>query len=332
MSTWFHLADFPDYLVDGATGKAAYFGLLRAADGSRKPSFAAFQAVANLFDGETAIDRELHAWIDLDEAAPAGCARKDWLLAQVVPFSRRGRPLLAYWYPADLLPEASGAPPFAPGRITIALSHPVALAMREPVLIDPLTHRAWPVSCERQGFRFAIDPGSQLVFRDLPLLDHPLILTDAGAIDLREPGISAWFRRWRVSALRPGALPETEPDATDLVARRFRSTGHVDLRALWTGRPDGHITAQATCTASEACAAELLLGCDAPLRLWLDGELIVDLAAPPAQARPDSVVVRRPLAAGMHRLTIAISSRAGQAIGFHLRLRRPDDAAAPEPC
>jgi len=331
MSTWFHLTDFPDYLADGATGKAAYFGLLRAADGSRKPSFAAFQSVANLCSGETTIDRELHTWIDLDESAPAGCARKDWLLTQVVPFTRRGRPLLAYWYPADLLPETSGTPPFAPGCITISLSHPVALAMSEPVLVDPLTHRAWPVSCERQGFRFAIDPGQQLVFRDLPLLDHPLILTDAAALDLREPGVSGWFRRWRVSPLRPGALPGTEPDAVGLEPRRFRSTGHVDLRALWAGRPDGHIAAHAICSATEAGEVELLLGTDAPLRLWLDGELVVDLAAPPPQATPDAVVVRRRVTAGEHRIAVVIGSRAGQAVGFHLRLRRPDGGAVPEP-
>lgn len=330
MSTWFHLADFPDYLVDGATGKAAWFGLLRAADGSRKPSFAAFQAVANLFDDATASDRELHAWIDLDESAPDGCARKDWLLTQLVPCSRRGRPLLAYWYPADLLPEANGTPPFAPGRITISLSHPQALAMSEPVLVDPLTHRVWPVACERQGFRFAIDPGSQLVFRDLPLLDHPLILTDAAALDLRAPGVSGWFRRWTIEPLAAGLLPAQEPHpaATGL---RCRSTGHVDLRAHWAGRPDSSIAASATFTAGEDCEAELLLGADAPLRLWLDGRVVLDLPQPPPTAAPDAVRVPCRLAAGSHRVTVTAGSRSGQAVGFHLRLARPDGGTPPEP-
>lgn len=181
-STHFHLSDFHNYFKDGPRHKPAHFGLLRLGTYAPKPAYHAFQTVCHLFDAQTRIDRELTAAVSMVEKASPGMEPKDWLLTQTVPFARKGRPLLAYWYPAELSPEIHGKMPFETGRIALTVTHPLGLSWENPVLIHPVTHEVMAVEAERRPFHFTGDTNPQWVFRDLPLLDHPLILTDAAAV------------------------------------------------------------------------------------------------------------------------------------------------------
>lgn len=320
LTSHFHLADFPNYLMDGPADRVTYFGLLRLNGAARKPAFAAFQSLSNLFDEQTVLDRELHVLVDVEEAAPAGHARKDWLLTQVIPFARRGLPMVAFWYPSELNPDtANGAQPFAPGRVTVSVSHPLGHRLSNPVLIDPITQRVYALTAERRGFRYALDVGTQFVFAGLPLTDHPLILTDLAALDVRESDLSPWFRRWRVARPQPGdqiaalPCPVEPPGARD---HRCGADGFVCLRPDWILQK-GHATAFSSCAVPEAMQVEVQVSGDAPLRLWIDG----------AEAKAGATVR---LAAGAHAVAALIDIKNGAATGFGVRLRRTD-AGGPDP-
>lgn len=188
LTSHFHLSDFHNYFNDGPGNRSAYFGLLRLKDYSRKPSYYAFQSMCNLFDGDTQIDRELLCRFDVDETAVPGAAPKDWMLTQAVPFVRRGRPFVAFWYPAELNPERYDQLPYETGRVKLTLSRVSGLNLKDPVILDLVNQQAYGVTSTAQPFPYAQAPdaGQQLVFENLPLLDHPLVLTDASALDFRE--------------------------------------------------------------------------------------------------------------------------------------------------
>lgn len=183
-TTHFHLSDFHNYFKDGPRNKPAHFGLLRLGTYAPKAAYRAFQTVCNLFDAQTRIDRELTAAISVDEKTSQGTEPKDWLLTQTVSFSRKRRPLLVYWYPAELSPEIHGKLPFENGRITLTVSHPLGLSWENPILIHPVTHEIMAVKAERRAFQYAHDTNPQWVFKDLPLTDHPLLLTDRAALEM----------------------------------------------------------------------------------------------------------------------------------------------------
>jgi len=187
LTSHFHLSDFHNYFNDGPGNRNAYFGLLRLKGHTRKPSYFAFQSLCNLFDSDTRIDRELQCRLDVDETTSTGAAPKDWMLTQVVPFVRRGQPLLAFWYPAELNPERYGQLPFQAGRVTITLTRKPGMELKDPVLIDLVNQQAYCVTAKTLPFPYApaTDSGQQFVFEDLPLLDHPLLLTDASAVDFQ---------------------------------------------------------------------------------------------------------------------------------------------------
>lgn len=189
LTTHFHLADFHNYFNDGPGNRNAYFGLLRLDGYTRKPSYFAFQSICNLFDADTRVDRELQCRYDVDETPAPGAATKDWMLTHAVPFSRRGRPFLAYWYPSELNPERYDQPLFHPGRVTLTLTRATGLQLPDPVLVDLVNQQAWRVAAKVVAFPYTAtaDAGRQLVFENLPLLDHPLVLTDASALDFLDP-------------------------------------------------------------------------------------------------------------------------------------------------
>jgi hypothetical protein len=154
LTSYFHTVDMVNYITaKGPIGKTNFKGLLRGTDYTPKPSYYAYQCLCALFDLQTA-----RAELPMDlPAADAG--KIVW-----AGFVRGGKPLYAYWLPADLDQQMAPRP--------IDLSIPVAkeAPLVRPVLIDPLTariHEPQRAVAERGVWKLSV-----------PLADYPLLITD----------------------------------------------------------------------------------------------------------------------------------------------------------
>ena len=86
-------------------------------------------------------------------------------------FTRDGRAIHAVWFPGEL-PE-----PFQPqtARVEIPLSSEATI--EQPVLVDPLSRQVFRLDGVQRG-------EDRLTVTDLPLLDHPLLVTDRSVTPL----------------------------------------------------------------------------------------------------------------------------------------------------
>jgi hypothetical protein len=158
LTSYFEIADLVGYREGtDQTGKTAYFGLLRP-DYTPKPAYFAYQRLCSLFDAET---KATNLGVQFDGLHPAELAPAALACAT---FQRRGAPMFAYWYSADLMSD----PP--PGRVSATLWHGSAIQMMKPVIIDPLTGSVLkPESPRKTGGVWRMP---------LPVTDYPLIVTD----------------------------------------------------------------------------------------------------------------------------------------------------------
>jgi hypothetical protein len=150
-TSYFHTVDLVGY-----RGKTNYKGLLRGKEYTRKPSFNAYQCLCALFDSRT--KRRSDMVVDLIGA--------EKVHLQEAGFTRNGRGMLAYWYPAKLLE------PWPTRPLSMKIPTPDGAVIDEPVLIDPLAQQVFKLPRMKRT-----DGG--LVCEALPLRDYPLIVTDA---------------------------------------------------------------------------------------------------------------------------------------------------------
>jgi polysaccharide biosynthesis protein PslG len=162
LTSYFTTVDLTRYnWGNGPTNHAQSYGVLRGSDYSPKPSYYAYQSLCSLFDAQTKRDETL-------AITPDSQADKTFTTAG---FIRGGRALLAYWLATDLL----GA--FASKRISLHLRTSRDATLDRPVLIDPLSQRVYELNTS------ARKPGELALF-DLPLFNHPLIITDRSVTPL----------------------------------------------------------------------------------------------------------------------------------------------------
>jgi hypothetical protein len=143
----------------GYRGSTNYKGLLRGTDYTPKPAFFAYQNLCALFDAET------HRATDTIKVV-GDEAKYVWAAS----FERRGIPLHAFWRPADLLKDV------APQKVQVSLSTGKNSAIKQPVLIAPLTGEIFSLTNHSTQ-------ADQMVFPDMKLLDQPLIITDQTVIN-----------------------------------------------------------------------------------------------------------------------------------------------------
>jgi hypothetical protein len=153
LTSYFHTVDLVGYR--GATN---YKGLLRGKDYTPKPAYFAYQCLCALLDAR-AIRVDLKPELVDQERRPL----------QDAGFVRNGRAMYAWWYPADLLKD------FTPRKVTVKLPLSEQAKLDAPVLIDPMTGRVFRFGAVRRENGMA-------TLVDLPLLDYPLIVTDAAAL------------------------------------------------------------------------------------------------------------------------------------------------------
>lgn len=159
LTSYFHTVDLVNYnWGQGATGKTNYKGLLRGSDYTPKPSYRAYQCLCSLLDSDAA-RADWTAELTTDSAAAEPLRAEAVLQAS---FHRNGRPMLAYWYPADLFRN------FALQRLEVRLPQSDGLGWREAELIDPLDGARYRLRGEAQG--------GALRLTGMPLADYPLII------------------------------------------------------------------------------------------------------------------------------------------------------------
>jgi len=150
-TSYFHTVDLVGY-----RGKTNYKGLLRGKDYSRKPSFSVYQCLCALFDSRTKLRDDMV--VDL--------IGQEKVSLQEAGFSRGGRGMLAYWFPARLLDDWTDRP------LSMKIPTPAGARIDEPVLIDPLSPQVFRLPKTKKT-----DGG--LVCEELPLKDYVMIVADA---------------------------------------------------------------------------------------------------------------------------------------------------------
>ncbi len=164
LSAFFCAADFQFYIVkDQLVEKEYYFGLLAGKEFRPKPSFYAAQSLCTLFAGDIRRADEANPVLRLPaEANPSE--------ARAVVFETSYGPLLAYYQAHHMMQPLTPAA----GELSVWLPH--RWELREPVLIDPISQRAYAVPSE---------PAKAGVQRwRVPVGDWPLLLGERARLPL----------------------------------------------------------------------------------------------------------------------------------------------------
>ncbi|MCX7007598.1 MAG: beta-galactosidase [Kiritimatiellaeota bacterium] len=134
----------------GYRGSANWKGILRGETYEPKPSYYAYQNLCALFDSETKLTANT---LSITSAAEG---------IQTASFERGGVPVCAYWSLADLFK------PFPAAKISARITGD---KIQSPVLADLLTGQIYTL--EAAGKK-----DGAISFENLPLTNHPLVLTD----------------------------------------------------------------------------------------------------------------------------------------------------------
>lgn len=154
LTSYFLIVDLVGY-----RGSTNFKGLLRGKTYTPKPAYYAYQHVASLFDAETTAAPDATVSVEDPEAdKTAGAA-----------FRRRGRPVYAYWYLADLMKD------WTVRKVTLRAAAMADAPMEKPVLVDLLSGQVF-------GLEGAKKEGDTWVLPSLPLADYPLLVTDASLV------------------------------------------------------------------------------------------------------------------------------------------------------
>ncbi len=151
-----------------------------------------------------------------------------------------------------------------------------------------------------------------------------------GPVSIGAPYIQSEFvRTWRISRALPSAgklhqlaYPRNR-NALGLRKREFPgwfADIHPDLLRCAPNNACVYFTARIEC--SKRMPAELCLGYDGPVKMWIDGSRRFHDARGINPACPDKAVVPLNLAPGRHEIMIALGSNNGLAYGVGVRLRR----------
>lgn len=140
LTSYFLIVDLVGY-----RGSTNWKGLLRGSDYSPKPAYFAYQNLCALFDAQTR-----KADISVRVRAPDGVE------VITASFVRRGRPLCAYWTPADLTKHVT------PYSVQVSVGEELEC----PALLDPLSGQIYRITALER----------------LPLTDYPLVITSEGTL------------------------------------------------------------------------------------------------------------------------------------------------------
>ena len=183
MTSYFHMADFAHYAAFKAT---FHYGLLRLADGSPKPAYYALQSLCTLLhgpveaaDGRTSCHMSVKEDTDDPRATKAATWHANFVCGDV--------PLHAWWFPESV----EDAPVIKKVEMTYWMDND--LRLDNPVLIDPVSQNVYAVEFEMdkrtcgESWMFPDEEAEGVRhFKELPVSNSPLIMTDRSIISIRE--------------------------------------------------------------------------------------------------------------------------------------------------
>ena len=165
--SWYDTADQTNYSVastgapEPGRGDHLNFGLLRVPGYTRKPSYFAYQNLCALFDSQTeTADATMEFSGKFADSEPAISSEK----IEQAAFVRVGCPLVAYWYPANVMKDMQ------PQAVNVTLTVKNDMTLRKPVLVNPLNGEVSKLEGKHAG--------SQWTFTSLLLADYPMLITD----------------------------------------------------------------------------------------------------------------------------------------------------------
>jgi hypothetical protein len=171
---YFHITDLMEKVYRQASGEArppVMLGLTHGLTYTPKQSFHAFRNLASVFDADCAA-ADLQCEISIDNYSLRQSGALPLLSLTAGKFIRHGFPLHAYYCPEDLQRQWPGFE-----KVTLHGLQETEYPLENPVLIDCLNGRVFAAT------DWENTPKGWTV-RGVPMADYPLILTDAGAIEL----------------------------------------------------------------------------------------------------------------------------------------------------
>jgi hypothetical protein len=180
---YFHMSDFKFYYRNGFCDVPNHFGLITFDEPPKpKPSYYMLQRLCSLFDNDTKLAPRSHIDMDIDEMGKSKerySFQIDIINSKFTAFERNGKPLAAWWMPADLLPTVSGNKAYETKNINIHIWTPDE-NIKNPVVIDPMTGDVFEpeISINEEGLNIK----DCIKLSNVPLKDYPMIATDRDAI------------------------------------------------------------------------------------------------------------------------------------------------------
>lgn len=161
LTSYFHAYDFKHF-----SGKVRYhYGLITHEELSKKPSYNCFQVLTHLFDSEVKECKDYSAsfvWLNKYDPYEYEISNEMLGLLKFSAFEKNGEIFYSYYLPVAIDDETV--------VYKILLSIPrIEGKMENPVILDPLTRKIYPVS-DPCGFK-------------APLTDYPMFIVDKGMIE-----------------------------------------------------------------------------------------------------------------------------------------------------
>lgn len=159
LTSYFHAYDFKHF-----TGKVRYYyGIISHEPLAKKPSYNCFQVYTHLFDGEVKACKDYSAsFIYPVYETKYGLSDETLALLKLSAFEKDGEIFYSYYLPLPIDDDTVAYKI----RMTIP---PIPGKMKNPVILDPVTRKIYPVS----------DPCDF----DVPLTDYPMFIVDKGMIE-----------------------------------------------------------------------------------------------------------------------------------------------------
>jgi hypothetical protein len=154
-----------------------------------------------------------------------------------------------------------------------------------------------------------------------------------GPVPLHQPADYLPFvTRWKVTDVVPAAKPLNKIACPDLdaigatvkdYAADAGASGFVNEHENWQGK-SGHAFFACALELREPMRLRFLMGYDGPFRLWVNGKTLFEDLSGANPCYADQGDKKISLAAGTHRITVAMDIDEGRAWGFMLRFIRDD--------
>jgi hypothetical protein len=175
LSSFFQMVDMtarPYSMAKTTQANPARHGILHGNTYERKRSFHALGHYNTLFDGDTVLTTNLSMTVDMGGArVPTNCVSR---VPVTAGFRRKGVPLYVYYLTVDIQAGYAGLP-----SVQAAVTGDTEEPIRNPVLVDLLKGGVYAIKEVVRTQQGCVG------FKNLPLTDYPLVITDRSALEGR---------------------------------------------------------------------------------------------------------------------------------------------------